>query len=219
MSTHTKRVFVLIALAGSLGAQQSFFAKDASGGEMYTTAASLTGDLRMPKSGESGTISVRELAQPLDGKGLKMILTAKDLLARGETAKAMDELRSAMHDPKAEPYALAILGGEHLKHGDVDAAIAELQGSVHLAPGISSTQSNLAYALLIRGRSEEALIAARKALQLDPGKSRTRFVLAQVLMEMGRWSEAEFHLEKAADEVSGARLLLAKYFSHAAPAH
>lgn len=215
MPTHTRSVFILIALAGTLGAQQSFFSKDASNSEMNLSPLS-SNEMRIPAATEPGTISVRELAQPLEGNGLKMILKAKDLLARGEAGQGMDALRSAMRDSAAEPYALSMLGAEHLKRGDFDSAIKELQEAVHLSPGIAATQSNLAYALVVRGRNEEALVAARKALQLDPGKSRTRFVLAQILMQMGNWSEAEFHLKKAADEVSGARTLLAKYFNHAA---
>jgi Flp pilus assembly protein TadD len=176
-------------------------------------------EMRIPTLSESGTISVRELAQPLEGNGLKMLRKAKELLAQGEVAQGMDELRSAMRDAVAEPYALAMLGGEHLKRGDFDTAIKELEEAAHLSPGMAATQSNLAYALSAKGRNEEALGAARKALQLDPGRPKIRFVLAAILMELGRWSEAEYHLRKAADENAGARKLLAKYFNPAGQAH
>jgi Flp pilus assembly protein TadD len=74
----------------------------------------------------------------------------------------------------------------------------------------------LAYALGAKGRNEEALKAALKALQLDPGKAKTRYVVGQLLLQMGRTEEAEFHLKKAAPEVTGAQALLVKYFSLAA---
>jgi predicted Zn-dependent protease len=59
---------------------------------------------------------------------------------------------------------------------------------------------------------EEGLVQARRAIQLDPGRPKTRFVLGQILLAMDRKEEAEFHLKRAAEEISGARKLLAKYF-------
>jgi Flp pilus assembly protein TadD len=216
VSTHARSVFIFIALAGSLRAQ-SFSGHDASG-ELYTNSLGPT-QIGGSVAGEPGTISVRELQHPLEGKGLQIIMKAKDLLARGDSAQAIEQLRVALREPAAEPYALAMLGVEHLKRGDFDTALHELQAAVHLSPGLPASQSNLAYALAVKGRNEEALAAARKALQLDPGRPRTRYVLGQILMQMGRWNEAEFHLRRAAEEVSSARMLLAKYFTHATPSH
>ncbi len=225
MSTVTRSVFIALVFAASAGAQSLAFANattfmrtDASGSEMYSASA-MPGQVRLPTAGEPGTVSVRELEKPLEGKGLRLITKAKELIARGESAQAMEQLRAAMRDPDAEPYALSILASEHLKQGDFDSAVNELQEAVHMLPGIAANQSNLAYALGVKGRNEEALIAARKALQLDPGRPRTRFVLAQILMQLGDWKEAEFHLTKAADELSGARALLAKYFNPEARSH
>jgi Flp pilus assembly protein TadD len=62
-------------------------------------------------------------------------------------------------------------------------------------------------------RNDEALVQARKALQLHPGHAKTRYVLGQILLQLGRSEEAEFHLRKAAPEISSARKLLAKYFN------
>ena len=218
MSTLTRSVSIAIALAGSLSAQSLSFANATAftGADGSDMSAFTGGQYRTPVSGEPGTISVRELERPLEGKGLNVIQRAKELLASGDSAKAMEQLRIAMRDPVAEPYALSILGAEHLKHGDFESAIRELEVAVRALPGMAANHSNLAYALGVKGRNEEALIAARKALQLDPGRPRTRYVLAQILMQKGEWKEAEFHLRKAAPEVSGAQQLLAKYFSPAA---
>ena len=46
----------------------------------------------------------------------------------------MQELRDAMKDPVAMPYAISMLGEEHLKAGQVDAALGELEQAVHLLP-------------------------------------------------------------------------------------
>lgn len=156
---------------------------------------------------------MRELERPLEGKGLRLLRTAQALLARGDKASGLEQLRVAMGDQTAEPYALAMLGNEHIKSGDFDSAIHELQASLELLPGQAANHSNLALALGARQRNEEALKEARKALQLDPGRSKARFVMGQILLQMGRAKEAEFHLKFAAEELPGARDLLARYFS------
>lgn len=169
------------------------------------------GEIRGPVG--VGTISVRELERPLEGKGLRLLQKARELLARGERERGLEQLRVAMGDQIAEPYALAMLGNEHLRAGDYDSAIRELQTSLQLLPGQAGTHSNLALALGVRQRNEEAHIEARKALQLDPGRAKARFVIGQILLQMGRAKEAEFHLKLAAVDLPGARALLTKYFN------
>jgi len=204
-------VFIFIILTGVTVAQPFTTNRgpsDASNSEMS-----------LPRLGEGrtplglGTISVQELEHPLEGKGLQALVKAQELLTRGDSTRALEQLRIAMKFPGAEPVALSILAAQHLKHGDIDTAIVELQQAIVLSPGTAANHSNLAYALGIRGRSDEGLKEARKALQLDPGHSRYRFVIGQLLLQMDRKEEAEFHLKRAADEIPGARALLAKYFA------
>ncbi|MEP6960680.1 MAG: tetratricopeptide repeat protein [Acidobacteriota bacterium] len=141
-----------------------------------------------------------------------MILTAQDLLRKGETVRGLKVLELAKEDKRAAPYALSILAVEHLRTGQPESAILELQESIRLLPGQAANHSNLALALAWKGRSEQGLIEARKALQLDPSRPKTRYVLGQILLDMGRTEEAEFHLKAAAQELAGARELLVKYF-------
>jgi Flp pilus assembly protein TadD len=206
-------VFIFFSVAG-LSYGQSFksegWPRDASNSEI---AYPKPGEFR--GAGPAGTISVQELEHPLEGKGLRLLVKARDFVAQGDYMRGMEQMRAAIREPGAEPYALAMLGEEHLKHGDVDSAIAELQSAVGMLPGISAIHSNLALALGTRQRNEEALSHARKALQLDPGRAKTRFVLGQILLQMGRNTEAGFHLRIAAKEVPVAQTLLAKYFTHA----
>jgi tetratricopeptide (TPR) repeat protein len=163
--------------------------------------------------GSKGTISVQELLHPLGGKGLRAIQKAEALLAKGESVKAMESLRAAMRYPDAEPHALGLLGTEHLKKGDLDTAILELEHAVQMLPSTAAFQSNLALALALRGRNEEGLIVARKALKLNPGAAKTRYVMAHLLLRMGYRDEAEFHLKMAAAEFPAARMTLNQYFS------
>ena len=209
MSINARRVLIFSILTGVTVAQP-FTARglsDASNSEMSTARV---GDSRPPLG--LGTISVQELEHPLEEKGLQALKKAQELLAAGDSTRAMEHLRTAMKYPGAEPVALSILAAQHLKRGDVDTAIIELQQAIALSPGSAANHSNLAYALGIRGRSDEGLKEARTALQLDPGHPRYRYVIGQLLLQMDRLEEAKFHLKRAAEEMPSARTLLVKYF-------
>ena len=112
----------------------------------------------------------------------------------------------------AAPHAFAMLGTMYLADGDYKAAISALDAAVAMSPSVAAYHSNLAWALANTDRFEEALKEARKALQLDPDHSKYRLVAGQILLALGRKEEAEFHLRKAASDLSSARELLAKNF-------
>jgi tetratricopeptide (TPR) repeat protein len=160
-----------------------------------------------------GTVSVEELSHPLSGKALRTILDARRDLHNGRYSRGMDELRRALQDPEARPYAISMLGVEHLKSGELAAAISELTEAVRFLPGHPENQSNLAYALDLAGKPDEALPHARKALQLDPGRAQTRLVLGLVLMH-SRESEQEglFYLRSASADIPRLHLALADYY-------
>jgi tetratricopeptide (TPR) repeat protein len=166
-----------------------------------------------PRAPEArGSISVNELRKPLEGKPLKLILKAQELIARGEIERAKKVLEVAKQNERSLPYALSMLATIHLKASEFDLAISELQEANRILPWDATTHSNLAYALGAKGQSEAAAAEARKALQLDPSRLKTRFVLGQVLLQMGQREEAKFHLELAAQALPGARRLLNEYF-------
>ena len=63
----------------------------------------------------------------------------------------MQELRDAISDPAAMPYAISMLGVEYLKDGQVD--LGELEQAIPLLPR-PEIHSNLAYALYLKGETE-----------------------------------------------------------------
>lgn len=160
---------------------------------------------------EHGSISVGELSHPLNSKRLNLLVDARKQLASGNTAVGMTRLREAAQDPAIEPYALGILGGEHLRQGETAAAYEELSAAVRLMPGIAANHANLAIVLRMRGEHEQALKEAHKALQLEPGKPSVRYIVAKILLMLGRKEEAKFHLLRAT-EIPAARALLAQTF-------
>jgi tetratricopeptide (TPR) repeat protein len=164
---------------------------------------------------QSETVSVEELRHPLEGKAQRALLAARSHLDSGRRELGMQELRQALADPVAMPWALSILGTEHLKNGQLDVAIGELQEAVRLLPRFEN-HSNLAYALLLTGRAdllETGLREARRALQLNPSNAKTRFILGEILLRHGSFdAEALFHLQAAAREIPKAHLVIAQHY-------
>ncbi len=161
----------------------------------------------------SGSVSVAELRNPLKGKSLRIIQHAQKDLHDGKRSRAMEDLRKALEDPAAKPYALLMLGTEHLKMGLTDVAVPELEEAVRQLPGNSTGHNNLSFGLHLLGKKERALEEAEKALQLDPSSPTTRYVIGTLLLEQGREEEAIYHLKLAADKVVTARRILAQYYS------
>lgn len=205
MSTHSGSALFFILLTGVSPGQPFRGPLDASNAEIPWTRPA---DIRGPAG--LGTISLQEVKHPLEGKGLRLLVEAQRLVEKGERASALVQIRAAMQEPSAEPYAISMLAAEHLKQGDVVTAEQELRTAVAMLPGLAANRSNLAYALGVLQRNEEALLHARKAVQLDPANARTRFVIGRILLQLGQREEAEFHLRKAAPDHEGARKLLAR---------
>jgi Tfp pilus assembly protein PilF len=121
-----------------------------------------------------------------------------------------------MSDPEAMPYAITMLAVEHLKTGQLDVALGELEQAVHLLPGRPEIHSNLAYALCLKGQTERGLKEVRKALQLDSGRPKTRLVLGMLLLQEGAHdAEAFQQLQAAAEEIPSAHLVLARHYDRA----
>ena len=163
------------------------------------------------QSGE-GVVSVEELRNPLTGKSLRTILTAQEHLRSGQHERGMRELRDAMSDPVAMPYAITMMGSEHLKAGLLETAGDELVQAIHLLPR-PETYSNLAYLFYLTKQTERGLEQVRKALQMDGGQPKTRLVLGMLLLQQGAHDEEALrHLRVAAEEVPSAHLVLARYY-------
>jgi Flp pilus assembly protein TadD len=188
---------ILLAATGAYG-QSSRAILDASGSPMNSQLVGRDGreEPRM-----TGSVSAKMLERPLEGKSVRLLERAQKFIATGETGRAMVQLREAARDQRAEPYALAMLGTEHLKRGEIDAALPLLEAAVQMMPGDPMLHSNYAMALHLRGRNLDALRQSRRAVQLDPANAQSRYVLAIILLVEGQIEEAEFQLAKAATRI------------------
>jgi len=188
---------------------------------VYTEAAWSHHDANFPAppvaadqpTAEKGAVSVQELRRPLKGKALQQVRKAADLLKAKETEQAMELLNKLAADPETRPYALSLLGAEHLKGVTRDpqlliTARAELESATEELPQDPANRSNLAIALFLCGEFSAAQKEAQRALQLDPTRPKIRYVLGQILLQRGQVEQAKFHLKIAAVEMEAARRVL-----------
>lgn len=129
----------------------------------------------------AGTVSVEQLQHPLSRKGASLIRRAQNFAATGDHDKAIAELRLALKERSAIPYAHSLLGSEYLKINQVPEAIEALEQAVKLMPRSAVNHSNLGYALFLLGDIERAAREVRQALELDRNNEKTRHVLSLIV--------------------------------------
>jgi Tfp pilus assembly protein PilF len=138
---------------------------------------------------KASTISSDQLQHPLSPKGAKMIRKAQDYAQAGDHGKAIEELKRALAEPTAVPYAHGILGTEYLKTGQVASAQTELETAVQMLPHDPSLHSNLGYALFVKGDRDRGEQEVRKALDLDRSNAAAQRLLGYILKSRRRTQE------------------------------
>ncbi|HEY1756364.1 MAG TPA: hypothetical protein VGG72_13265 [Bryobacteraceae bacterium] len=133
----------------------------------------------------AGTVSVEQLQHPVSGKGAKLLKKAQNLAAMGDHNKAIDELKLALKERSAVPYAYSLLGTEYLRLNQVPAAIGDLEQAVKLLPRSAINHANLGYALYLMGSVERAELEIRRALDLDGKNETTRRVFSVIMRARG----------------------------------
>jgi Flp pilus assembly protein TadD len=196
--------------AGSFVAQRMVDASnheiqpDNFGGSVGTVSAS---------AGVTGTISAQVLAKPPSRTALKYLQKAERYSQEGNSAKAIEILRSAPIDPAGAPYLHSRLGTEYLKSRQFDLAVPELEEAAQLLPREPIHHSNLAYVYKALGRMEQAEKEVRLALSLDDSNAKAHFLLGSILLERrSTLPEAVTNLRFARAEVPSARFLLAQVY-------
>jgi protein O-mannosyl-transferase len=112
------------------------------------------------------------------------------LLARGEVAEALRELRAAAG---LEPDVAAIhhnLGTALALNHRLDEAVLEFQEALRLNPQDAETHFNLGRTLERRGSLEAAILAYAAAVRWNPESASARIGLGRTLIQAGRPEEA-----------------------------
>jgi tetratricopeptide (TPR) repeat protein len=129
----------------------------------------------------AATVSADQLQHPLSRKGVKMIRKAQSDAAAGDHVKAIDDLKQALKEPSAVPYAHSLLGQEYLKTRQFEPALDELEQASNLLPHDAIIHSNLGYALFVKGDAAHAEREVRRALELDGANSAAQRLLGYIL--------------------------------------
>jgi Tfp pilus assembly protein PilF len=164
--------------------------------------------------GPGGLVSAEQLRHPVSKKGMRILDRARKVSQQGKHEEAMAELRKALAEPAAAPYAHSMLGQEYMRMGKLAEALPELEQGVALLPKDAINHSNYGYALCLArqcGRGEQEI---RKSLELDPNSLVARFLLGVILLDKGsRDSEALMNLKfAAARNFRSAHGVLAVYY-------
>jgi Flp pilus assembly protein TadD len=166
-------------------------------------------------AGMTGTVSAQTLAKPPSKKALKYLIKADHFSQAGDSAKAIEILRTAPMDPAGAPYLHSRLGTEYLKAGQFALAEPELEEAARLLPREPIHHSNLAYVYKALGQFDRAEKEARLALTLDDSSAKAHFLLGSILIEhKSGLEEAVTNLKLARAEVASARFLLAQVYMY-----
>lgn len=161
-----------------------------------------------PERPASGSVSLKELRQPVPKKAIKLMLQANDLSKAGNHEGAIQKLRQALDICHGCGEAHINLGVQLIATNQLDAALLQFQSAVNASPTSSIAHANLAYSLIRAKRYTEAEAAARRAVALDRTSAKAHYLLGNALVAQGRSiPEALRELDIAASEIPRAKVL------------
>jgi Flp pilus assembly protein TadD len=134
-----------------------------------------------PTQSIASTVSADQLQHPLSSRGAKMIRKAQEFMRVDDHVNAIAELKHALTESSAVPYAHSLLGTEYLKTGQIMAARTELEQAVEVLSHDPALHSNLGYALFLTGNSDRGEQEVRKALELDRNNTPAQKLLGYIL--------------------------------------
>jgi tetratricopeptide (TPR) repeat protein len=103
----------------------------------------------------------------------------------------------AIDAPVTDYYRVADVATDLMQTNQYQAAVAEWQKALELAPNEAIAHNNLGYSLVQAGRVKEAIPQYEKALELSPDYAEAHNNLGLALARAGRPDEAVAHYQKA----------------------
>ncbi len=151
---------------------------------------SLTIQMRLKPSLDPRFASVSSDAMNAYKKGM-------EAAGSGDTKKAIEQLSKAVSAQENFGPALAELGVQYLKSGQLDRAAASLEAAVKLAPEEFYPQLNHGIALLNQKKFDQAEQHLRIALQKNSAAPTAHMYLGMALMNQKKLEEAQKEFETA----------------------
>jgi tetratricopeptide (TPR) repeat protein len=125
------------------------------------------------------------------------ITHARELLAQGSYAVAIQELRGIVKASPDNPDARLLLGSALAAEGQRGESIQQLTEAVRLKPDWALAYNALGFALSRFAEMEAAQGALERAVELEPGFAEAHINLALVLAQRGNLQRASEHLDRA----------------------
>jgi tetratricopeptide (TPR) repeat protein len=121
---------------------------------------------------------------------------ARDDFQAGKYVPARDKLRQALKQSPSNPALWSFLGLTEAQLDDLDAAIADFQKTLALAPDDAQSFFNLGLLYGRRSQTAKAVDAYQQGLKLEPDNTAAMQNYALLLMTQNRFREAALLLEK-----------------------
>ena len=125
----------------------------------------------------SGTVSLRQLQNPIPKKAIDAAIEAGRYSDAHETTKAIAKLEHAIHLAPNFRDAHANLGVQYARAGRFAEALAQFHFALDIGPPTALIYSNLSLALLTLKQFRDGEEFARRALALDPENATARRLL------------------------------------------
>ena len=126
------------------------------------------------------------------------ILLGQAYYEQNDTAKALEELQTALSLNKTVNLAHFYTGMIYLKMGKLEEATREFEAELDLNPRDTEAKYHLAYVLLARQDTPRGIKLLREVIQAKPDFGNARFELGKVLLQQGDVRAAVDSLELAA---------------------
>jgi Flp pilus assembly protein TadD len=163
------------------------------------------------RKGESHTISAREATTSIPKPALRAYNRSVNLLKRGRTQQAIEELKRAIAIFPEYVKAYNDLGVAYIKLDRIEEAIRALEKSAALDPGAFNPRLNLGIANVRRQDFASAEPHLRLAAAIDASAPLAHLYLGITFWKTGRVDEAEDELLKALS-LGGGDIAVAHYY-------
>ncbi len=169
-------------------------------------------DVNLPRAERAGppeTVSVRQLQHPLSPKAIEAAAAAQRFVESGRNDKALEQLRKAIRISPDFAAAHSNLGALYIRMANYAQARPEIEQSLAITGPNAIDLTNLAFLDACDHHFPEAVDHARAALRADPSNAHAHYILGTLLLLDGRTAaEGIRHLQRAAEEIPGARAAL-----------
>ena len=175
----------------------------------YSVQIYLRPKIQRDASGKPGVINAALASVPKPA--VELYNKAVESVRKGDNARAVEQLKSAIALYPDFPLALSELGVQYLKLEQPDKAIETLRAALKLSPDDYATLLTYGIALFQKKDFAEAETHLRRASKKNQASPSAHFYLGLTLIRQRKLDDAEKELQQAV-ETGGDQMSLAHYY-------